>query len=631
MATLGGVEGGGQVVYVDKLSKEIAKLGYEVDVFTRWDDPRMPKVVDCHNGVRVVYVKAGPVKHIPKEEILGYMDEFTRNMMKFIKKERLRYKLVHAHFFMSGMVASYLKRELGIPFIVTFHALGKVRRIHQKEMDRFSDERFNIEKRIMDEADMIVAECPQDKEDMLMHYRADVNKIVTIPCGYDPNEFYPINTHVSRLMLGLDPKEKTVLQLGRMVRRKGVDSVIQAFAKVLQRNPELKAKLVVVGGESDVPDRETTPEIGRLQDLAQALGVKDKVIFTGRRNRDQLKFYYNAADVFVSTPWYEPFGITPLEAMGCGTPVIGSDVGGIKFSVVDRKTGFLVPPKDADLLAERMERLLKDDKLRDSYKENSLARVREIFTWSFIARSMMTVYEKLIYSDSSKYQKIEEQAHTVLGNFRSLIQTARKAQDTMSYSIVDAAHAILRTLEEGGKVMIAGNGGSAADASHFAGELVGHYLLEMRNALPVLSLTSDTAVMTAVANDFSFEHVFSRQIEGLGEKGDIFIGISTSGNSRNIIQAMKKAREMGMKTIALLGKGGGKIAEFSDISLIVPSRNTQVIQELHTNIIHSLCQIIENDLFYTDFQSARPEGRKEILHVNYKNLLKKGGSSNAEK
>ena len=143
------------------------------------------------------------------------------------------------------------------------------------------------------------------------------------------------------------------------------------------------------------------------------------------------------------------------------------------------------------------------------------------------------------------------------------------------------------------KILIAGNGGSAADAQHFAAELAGQFV-HKRRGLPVIALTTNPSITTAIGNDFGYEYVFSRQIEGLGQSGDIFVGISTSGNSLNLIHAMDMAKKMGMVTIGLLGKDGGQIKNFCDLKLIVSSHNTQHIQEAHIMIIHELCAIIDN-------------------------------------
>src|SRR5699024_7553543 len=165
LATLGGVDSGGQNVYVDCLARKLTEYGYKVDIFTRKDNSALPRVVDLCPGVRVIHIEAGPLKEIPKEQLLQYMAAFTDKMAVFIEKNEIDYKLIHAHFFMSALVAADLKQLLNIPFVVTFHALGKVRRFHQKKADKFPDSRFDIEERIMREADRLIAECPQDVHD----------------------------------------------------------------------------------------------------------------------------------------------------------------------------------------------------------------------------------------------------------------------------------------------------------------------------------------------------------------------------------------------------------------------------------------------------------------------------------
>lgn len=334
---LGGVDSGGQNVYVGQIAKHLAALGYEVDIFTRRDNPVLPEVAEWMEGVRLIHVPAGPAMAIRKEDLLPYMQEFTAYVQQFCQQQPA-YELIHANFWMSGLVAAEIKRSLQIPFVITFHALGRVRRFYQGQADEFPDQRFAIEDRIIAEADAIIAECPQDEVDLTTFYQADPAKITIIPCGFDPTEFSPLSKALARVALGLPAEERIILQLGRMVPRKGVDTVVRALGQLIH-DRGLSARLLIVGGESDDPDPRITSEIGRLQAIAEAAGVADHVTFVGRRGREVLKYYYSAADVFVTTPWYEPFGITPLEAMACGTPVIGSNVGGVKFTVSDGETG----------------------------------------------------------------------------------------------------------------------------------------------------------------------------------------------------------------------------------------------------------------------------------------------------
>jgi D-inositol-3-phosphate glycosyltransferase len=394
LALLGGVDNGGQNVYVAELSMQLARKGYHIDIYTRRDSSTAPEVVEWKPGVRVIHITAGPAEYIPKEQLLQYMQEFTFHVLYFMSRNELWYDLVHAHFFMSALVASNIKQAAGIPYVVTFHALGLVRKLHQKSQDGFPQERTAIEKHIVDDANLLIAECPQDKEDLMEHYDANPDRIAIVPCGFNPKEFHPIEKEAARDFLRISQRDKVILQLGRMVPRKGVDNVIKAMEFASSSIDRLK--LLVVGGESDSPDPAQTPEIGRLQQIALDCNIYDRVVFTGRKARSLLKYYYAAADVFISTPWYEPFGITPLEAMACGTPVIGSNVGGIKYSVVDQRTGFLVPPHEPDMLANKIIELLSDTALQQFMSKNAIKHVRNNFTWSKVATSVSQVYTKVL-------------------------------------------------------------------------------------------------------------------------------------------------------------------------------------------------------------------------------------------
>lgn len=169
---------------------------------------------------------------------------------------------------------------------------------------------------------------------------------------------------------------------------------------------------------------------------------------------------------------------------------------------------------------------------------------------------------------------------------------AKEALESLAPDIEKAAKAIMTAMKDEGHLLIAGNGGSASQASHMAGELVGRYLKE-RKGLPAIALTTDTSVLTAWSNDYGFDTVFSRQIEALGREGDVFLGISTSGNSPNLIKGFEEAKKKGMVTISLLGREGGKTKGLADLELIVPLDSTPRIQECHILLIHILCGLIE--------------------------------------
>ncbi len=391
---LGGADGGGQNVYVGQIARRLAARGHWVDVFTRRDQLDQPAVMHLADGLRLVHVPAGPPAPVRKEALLPLMDEFSEFVQHFADCSE-SYDIVHANFFMSALVASDLRRASGIPYVVTFHALGRVRQLHQGSADEFPAERLDIEDAVVAEADGIIAECPQDATDLVELYGADRGRLTVIPCGYDPAEFEPIDRAAARRQLGWPPDVPIVLQLGRMVPRKGIETVIRSVA-YLGRRHGLHCRLAIVGGESRQPDPAATPEIGRLQAICRELGVAEQVTFVGSRGRSELATYYSAADVFVTTPWYEPFGITPLEAMACGLPVIGSSVGGIKMTVADGHTGYLVPPRDPAALADRLAVLLSDRQLCSSMGLRGRQRAARWFTWDRVTRSIERLYVDVV-------------------------------------------------------------------------------------------------------------------------------------------------------------------------------------------------------------------------------------------
>jgi glycosyltransferase involved in cell wall biosynthesis len=393
LAATGSVDAGGQNVYVANTAKDLAVLGYEVDIFTRRDDATLPNVVRWQPNVRIIHVDAGPARFVRKEELLPAMVAFADRVLDVARRAYLQgrgYALVHAHFFMSGLVARRLKDELALPYVITFHALGRVRLLHHGT-DDFPRERASLEERVMEDADAVIAECPQDALDMCTHYACRPRSITIIPCGFDPEEFAGVDKREARSRLRLPAERPMVLQLGRMVPRKGVDNVVRAMRPLADEHG-VDAQLVVVGGNADSPDPVATPEIGRLMRIAEEERVADRVRFVGRRPRDELRHYYYASDAFVTTPWYEPFGITAVEAMACGVPVIGARVGGIQYTVQDGRTGFLVDPKDPVGLAHRLAQLLSDPAIPRLFGQRARKRAYKLFTWRRVAQQLDALY-----------------------------------------------------------------------------------------------------------------------------------------------------------------------------------------------------------------------------------------------
>lgn len=394
LALPGSIDAGGQNVYVGELALELEKLDFNIDIFTRKDNEIQSRVIEWMPNIRIIHVDAGPPAYIPKEQLMPYMDEFSSFMINFIRQNRIDYKLIHANFFMSGMVAMKIKEVLKIPFVITFHALGIVRALHQKEADKFPRERIFYEKKIVNTADKIIAECPRDAQDLITLYNADTNKMDIVPCGFNPVEFSPVERKKARYMLGINQDEHILLSVGRIVPRKGVDNIIRSVRFLKKRFS--KIRLIVVGGDTDAENGPSTAEFHRLKELAAKFKVTELIEFVGPKEPHELKYYYSAADIFISTPWYEPFGITPLESMACGTPVIGSEVGGIKYTVKDGETGFLVPPKKPLQLARKITMLLNNKMLIQHMRFASIRRVNALFTWQKVASEMKQAYYDIL-------------------------------------------------------------------------------------------------------------------------------------------------------------------------------------------------------------------------------------------
>jgi glycosyltransferase involved in cell wall biosynthesis len=389
LATLGGEDSGGQNVYVAELAKHLGAAGHEVDVFSRRESPDTPDIVPFAERVRVVSLAAGPPEKLPKDETFRFMPGLRDGFYGYAGE--CRYDLVHANFWMSGWVACEARRNLGLPFAQTFHALGEIKRREQGTADTSPPERRETESRILREASRILATCPAEAEDLTGLYGADPAKLALVPCGVDLRTFRPVeDRREARRALagetGIPEDAPLAVYVGRLVPRKGVDTVVGAMGLL---PPGIGAHLLVVGGEPH------SPEPARLRALAEELGVSRRVHLVGSRPPAELRRYYGAADVAVSVPHYEPFGITPLEAMACATPVIGSRVGGVQWSVADGETGFLVPPKDPRELAKRLLRLLLDDPLRRELGRAARRRVEETFAWERVAREAAKVFREV--------------------------------------------------------------------------------------------------------------------------------------------------------------------------------------------------------------------------------------------
>jgi glycosyltransferase involved in cell wall biosynthesis len=378
LAVLGGVDAGGQNVHVAALASALARLGDEVVVHTRRDDPTLPRRVSLAPGVEVDHVDAGPPTEVPKDELRPYMGAFAEELREQWLDDPP--DVVHAHFWMSALAALDAAQGLGIPVVQTFHALGVVKRRHQGDRDTSPPGRIAEEEAIARSVDRIVATCT-DEVFELLRMGADRRRITVVPCGVDLDRF------------GVDgPREVATRRLVaacRLVERKGLADAITALAEVPG------AELHVAGGPvADALDAD--PEARRLRELAARVGVVDRLVLRGRVDRDAMPALLRSADAVVCVPWYEPFGIVPLEAMACGVPVVASAVGGQTDSVVHGVTGVHVPPREPRALAAALRALLADPARRAELGAAGAARARRRYGFDRIARSTRDVYAGLI-------------------------------------------------------------------------------------------------------------------------------------------------------------------------------------------------------------------------------------------
>jgi D-inositol-3-phosphate glycosyltransferase len=391
LAALGGADAGGQNVHVAALSAALAKRGVEVVVHTRRHDPALPARVAVTPGFTVEHVDAGPAAPISKDELLPHMGELAARLRRSWRVDPP--DVVHAHFWMSGLAALAAARPLGLPVVQTFHALGVVKRRHQGAKDTSPPSRLERERMLAREVDRIVATC-SDEVFELVRMGADLRRTTVVPCGVDLGLFRPDGPAEPR-----DPDRSRLLVVSRLVERKGIGNAITALTELPG------AELVVAGGP---PARRLAedPEARRLADLAERLGVAGRVDLRGQVEPGDLPALYRSADLVVCVPWYEPFGIVPLEAMACGVPVVASAVGGLVDTVVDGVTGVHVPPRRPDLLAGALAGLLADPARRATLGAAGARRARRRYCWERIARGTLDVYARLLAVSTAQARQV---------------------------------------------------------------------------------------------------------------------------------------------------------------------------------------------------------------------------------
>lgn len=396
LASLGGEKTGGMNVYVKELAQEFARRGIQVDMFTRRADVVSPEIdVSIDQCARVIHIPAGPPQTLLPEDVYPHRQEFASGVIAYATRHNIHYDLIYAHYWLSGLVATILREVWGTPFVQMFHTLGEMKnRISTSRSARiFPDIRIDSELKLANQADRIIAATPAEQAQLRWLYRTPRQKISIIPPGVNTSIFSPIPSESARSLLGLPSRMKHFLYAGRIEPLKAVDTILYALSYIKNQSPDLLSDLrfTVIGGDL----RHANPELLSLQLLTKKLGLEKHVSYVGAKSQAELPAYYSASLAVIMPSDYESFGMVALEAMACGTPVIATQVGGLAYLVREQETGFLVPVRDPDALAQRMMWLIRNPETASKMGGNA-AQLAQNYTWAAIADQLLSNFDDLL-------------------------------------------------------------------------------------------------------------------------------------------------------------------------------------------------------------------------------------------
>jgi D-inositol-3-phosphate glycosyltransferase len=354
----------------------------QVDVFTRRVDPSLPRIVTFGSNARVIHLDAGPAAPVDKGAVYDLLPSFVSELERFSRDEGLNYEYIHSHYWLSGWVGNVLSRRWDIPHVAMFHTLGRLKNYALSET-RDNPVRADVETRIVSSCDRIIASSEHERQSLVDLYGSRRDRVNVIPCGVDLSLFKGVDRAKARRQLGLS--DDVLLFVGRMDPIKGLDVLLRSVA-LLKDRP--KVALVVIGGSG------SEDEMQRCQALVGELGIGDRVQFRGSVPQEDLPSYYGAASILVVPSHYESFGLAAVEALACGTPVVGSMVGGLPTVIRDGDNGFLVPWRQPAEFAERIDRILSDPGLHRRLGERARPSVLR-FGWDAVADRVMATYREV--------------------------------------------------------------------------------------------------------------------------------------------------------------------------------------------------------------------------------------------
>ncbi len=403
---LGAADTGGQVVYVLELAKKVALLGYEVDIWTRKfeDQPALEPVSD---RVRIIRVPCAGKEFIAKEYLYEAIPEWCETSLRLIRKHNLKYRLINSHYWDAGLAGQTLSQTLGTPHFYTPHSLGlwKKRQMEtdQPEQKHEFEKRYNFDTRMHQEqllfgsADIVIATTPEQQEFLTREYELSETNCRMIPPGYDDHRFFPVAESTRKgIRDRLGFSGKVVFAVGRLARNKGYDLLIQGFDVLAKREPEAVLHLAVGGTNLSGREQELLNE---LHALVESLKLNERVRFSGFIPDEELADYYRAADLFVLSSRYEPFGMTAIEAMASGTPTVVTIHGGLWKVLTFGRNALFTDPLDKEDLGIMMLKVFRLPRLRARLARMGAYRARSLFAWTGIAHQLIALIEDRINSD----------------------------------------------------------------------------------------------------------------------------------------------------------------------------------------------------------------------------------------
>ncbi len=386
---------GGMNVYIRELSRHLAQRGIEVDIFTRRDHPDVPAVVELFPGVRVLTLDAGPATPLAKEQLFCYIPEFVSELAYCVSGQPQLYDVIHAHYWLSGWAAYHLQRYWNIPFVQMFHTLAVLKNTARAGPPE-SVLRLQVEQGLARIADAVIAANPDEHQTIASELGAPPGRLCTVPPGVDAEHFRPLDRAAARAHMGIEPNRPTALFVGRIDPVKGIDTLLQAWQRVQAILTPEQPLLLFLGGvcENSVHGPQPDRALARVIAEAQALGLAESIRFLGSRPQSELPLFYNAADVCLIPSRYESFGLVAVEAMACGTPVVASRVGGLRFTVEHEISGLHVPPDDPDALAAATIRTFTDHGLRSRLQVGARQAALR-YSWHRVTTTVVRVYEQV--------------------------------------------------------------------------------------------------------------------------------------------------------------------------------------------------------------------------------------------